>query len=524
MRRMKLRILVLGALCALVPATTFAQALTSLQSVRVRYNTRKATVKPEGALKAQIDEIDRLLTEATRSGNTGEMRRLMAKGTTLLSGREWTEALDYASSIVIRTEQLVVDSGAAYDVRLEQIYRPDTRFENPLTAHAMLRERPSEARSGETRNENEPPPTPAVVKDLGSFDEVERDLRESPRRLTLDVRGVPDGTYQLAIEVADGARKLGTATLLVSLRTGLNALVARLEADAAKAPAALKSDILFPIDRMRNVNHGRLELRTFDPVKDFAEAEAVAAASKAGKNPFTARTGDFKRHYLLESAGEIMPYRMYVPTTFNPGRSYPLIVALHGLGGTENSFFDGYDKVFPTLAEQHGYIVAAPLGYRVDGGYGWGVGNPPRDPADRRSQDLSEQDVMRVLEIVRAQYKIDPSRIYLAGHSLGAIGTWKLAPKYPDIWAAIAPFSGAGAAESLTRIPQIPQYVVHGDNDPTVNVRGSRTMVAKMKELGIEVTYIEVPDGTHSSVVAPNLPGMFDFFDKHVKKGPATQH
>lgn len=518
---MKLRILVLGALCALLPATTFAQALTSLQSVRVRYNTRKATVKPEGELKAKIDDVDRQIGEATRSGNTAEMRRLMAKGMTLLNGREWTEVLDYTNSIVIRTEQLVADSALPYPVRLEQIYRPDTKFEQPLTAHAALRQRPAEPT---TANRDEPPPPPVVVKDLGTFDEVERDLRESPRRLELDVRGVPDGTYQLAIEVLDGSRSLGTAALLVNLRKGLNELVARLEADATKAPEALKADILFPVDRMKNVNRGRLELRTFDPDKDFAEAQAVVVASKGGKNPFTARTGDFKRHYLLETANEIMPYRMYVPTTFNAARSYPLIIALHGLGGTENSFFDGYDKVFPGLAEQHGYIVAAPLGYRVDGGYGWGVGNPPRDPADRRSQDLSEQDVMRVLEIVRKQYKIDPNRIYLTGHSLGGIGTWKLGPKYPDIWAAIAPFSGAGAPDSLARITHIPEYVVHGDDDPTVNVRGSRAMVAKMKELGIEVKYTEVPGGNHGNVVAPNMPGLFDFFDAHVKKSPTTQH
>jgi predicted peptidase len=99
-----------------------------------------------------------------------------------------------------------------------------------------------------------------------------------------------------------------------------------------------------------------------------------------------------------------------------------------------------------------------------------------------------------------------------------------MAPKYPDIWAAIAPFSGAGAPDSLTRITHIPEYVVHGDDDPTVNVRGSRAMVAKMKELGIEVKYTEVPGGNHSNVVAPNLPGLFDFFDAHVKKSPTTQH
>src|SRR5581483_7527966 len=259
------------------------------------------------------------------------------------------------------------------------------------------------------------------------------------------------------------------------------------------------------------------------PDRDFAAAEMIAVAAKGKKDPFAAKTGDFKRHYTLEAANEIIPYRMYVPTTYDGTRSFPLILALHGLGGTEDAFFDGYEKRLPPLAEQHGYIVAAPLGYRVDGSYGWGLGNPPADPNTRRTQDLSEQDVMQVLQRVRQQYKIDDARIYLLGHSMGAIGTWKIAPKYSELWAAIAPISGSGAPATLERIRQVPEIVVHGDNDPTVPVAGSRAMVAKMKELGIEYKYIEVPGGVHSDVVAPNLAAIVEFFDNHRKTTRLSQ-
>jgi len=235
------------------------------------------------------------------------------------------------------------------------------------------------------------------------------------------------------------------------------------------------------------------------------------------KDPLFEKKGDFKRHYVLESAREIMPYHLYVPTTYKSGRPTPLIIALHGLGGTEDAFFDSYEKKLPELAEQHGYIIAAPLGYRVDGGYGWGLGKPPADVNARRAQERSEQDVMQVLQLVKQQYSIDENRIYLMGHSLGAIGTWKIAAKYPDIWAAIAPISGLGAPATLSRIDHLPEIVVHGDNDPTVSVAGSRAMVAKLKELGTEFNYIEVPGGTHSNVVVPNLPAILEFFDAHKK-------
>ncbi len=507
---------VAALLCVLVPAEARSQALTSLQSLRTGYNTRKATVRPTGELKAQIDAIDQEIAAATRQGKSSEVRRLMAKGTTLLAGRPWTDVLDFTNSLVLRTDHVVADSSRPYEARLEQIYSPSIELTRSLTAHAKLQKRPAPPAAGAAPGAT--PAPPETVKDLGTFDGVSRDLRESPYHLALDVHDVVDGTYQLAIEVVDDTRSLGTSTLAINLRKGLDQMVSQLEADAKRAPEGLRADILFPVDRMRNVNLGRLEMRTFDPEKDFAAAQDIASAAKTGKNPFATKTGDFKRHYLLQSAGEIMPYHMYVPSTYTGSRAFPLIIALHGLGGTEDSFFDGYNRSFPPLAETHGYIVATPLGYRVDGGYGWGVGNPPADPVARRTQQASEDDVMQVLQLVKQQYKIDDSRIYLMGHSLGAIGTWKLAPKFPDIWAAIGLFAGSGNPATLERLRQVPEIVVHGDDDRTVNVRGSRTMVAKMKELEIEHTYIEVPGGSHGSVVPPNLPAVFDFFDQHKKK------
>src|SRR5262249_60222909 len=172
-----------------------------------------------------------------------------------------------------------------------------------------------------------------------------------------------------------------------------------------------------------------------------------------------------RRTSVLEPGKNTLPYRLYVPTTYTGAKASPLIVALHGLGGTEDAFFDNYDRTLPPLAESHGYIVAGVLGYRVDGSYGWGLGPPPADPNTRRAQDFSEQEVMAVLQRVRQDYKIDDNRIYLLGHSMGAIGAWKITAKYPDIWAAVAPFAGSGSPATIERFKQIPQFVVHGDND-----------------------------------------------------------
>ncbi|MEP7001654.1 MAG: PHB depolymerase family esterase, partial [bacterium] len=488
----------------LVPALASAQALTNITSLFVTYSSRKVTTNPSGELKARLDSLDAELSAANRRGQTGELRRLLAKGNVLLSGKPWTEVADFNASLLLRTDRVVVESQRPYTVRVEQLYAPAIELPRSLTAHAALVSRPTGAGASAS---------PSVVKDFGTRDGVSRDLRESPLALELDLHDVPDGRYAILVDIADSARTLGSATLGVVVRKGIDDMATRLEDDAKRTPVGLRAEVLYPVDRMRNVNRGRLELRTLDVDKDFATAESVVVALRVNKDPFLGRTGEFKRHYTLEAANEVMPYHLLVPSSYTTTHALPLIIALHGLGATEDSFFDAYGKKLPALAEQRGYIVAAPLGYRVDGGYGWGVGNAPLDATTRRSSELSEADVMQVLAEVRKNYNIDPNRIYLMGHSLGAIGTWKLAPKYPTQWAALGAFSGQGAPATIARFRDIPEFVVHGDADPTVNVAGSRAMVAAMKTLNVDVKYIEVPGGNHGNVVEPNLAGMFDFFD-----------
>jgi len=507
--------IVVAVLTVLLPAVVLAQALPNITLLRVRYNSAKTAAKPEGELKTQIDQIDKSLAEATRAGQTGEQRRLFAKGLALLAGRPWSDADDFQASLVLRTTAVVIDSSRPQVVRLEQIYAPSIALSKPLAAVATIAPPPPAAPGAAA-------PRPLPGAELGRFEGVPRDLRESPLAMDLDFSKVPDGVQVLSVDVKDGDQSIGTATLRVSLRRGLDQQLRQLETDAATAPAEVRADLRYPADYVRKINHGDIEMTGFDLGAELTAAESIGAAAKGAKNPFAGKTGGFERHYLLDAANEIMPYRVYVPTAYNGSRAFPLIVALHGLGANEDSFMDSYAKTVPALAEARGYIVVAPLGYRIDGFYGF---NLPGDSsaADRRRVELSERDVMEVLKRMRADYKIDDARVYLMGHSMGAIGTWAIGAKYPSIWAALALFSGLGNPATVEAMKQIPEFVVHGDADPTVPVNGSRSMVAAMKKLGVDYQYVEVPGGNHIDVVVPNLKGAFDFFDSKRKASPPTQ-
>lgn len=488
-----------------------SQSLPNLALLRLNYTVTKRTKNPQGELKTKIDAVDRELAEATRQGKTGEVRRLIAKGLTLLAGNEWTDALDFKSSLVLRADHVIVDSSKPFVLRLEHIYSPSLPLEHSLSAHFALckpRVQTGLADFGAPTHGGE------VVKDLGTSNDVSRDLLESPLVQEVSLDGMPDGFYQLQVEVLDGDRSLGFAALRIDLLKNLDERLARIQSAAGHAPETIRADLNFPVDRIHNVDLGRIEIGQFDAAKELAAAEQVVVDSRSGKDPFAGRTGDFKRHYFLKAAAEIMPYHLYVPAACAPPHSCPLIVALHGLGGNEDSMLGPLYNM-SKLAEQHGYIIAAPFGYRSDAGYG-----AFRVPGQSNwRSDLSEDDVMEVLELVRRQYKIDENRIYLMGHSMGGYGTWAMAADHPEIWAGLGPISGGGNPASVEKFKTIPEIVVHGDADTVVPVMTSRAMVDAMKKLGVDVKYIEVPGGSHISVAGSNMAAIFDFFDAHRKGG-----
>jgi poly(3-hydroxybutyrate) depolymerase len=149
---------------------------------------------------------------------------------------------------------------------------------------------------------------------------------------------------------------------------------------------------------------------------------------------------------------------------------------------------------------------------------GRGIGGGADAP--RNLGELSEKDVMNVLEIVRKEFNIDEKRIYLIGHSMGGAGTWHLGSKYADTWAGLAPIAPAafGQPTGLDKIKHIPVFVVQGDNDNLVPAAGTRRWVDKLKELGVTHEYLEIPGGGHGDVIGKGMPKIFEFFEKQQKE------
>ena len=246
------------------------------------------------------------------------------------------------------------------------------------------------------------------------------------------------------------------------------------------------------------------------------EAEKPKNLDPSPKNA-ALKPGTVQRmHYWFTDADKWMEYAVYFPKSYKPEdkqKKYPTIFALHGLGHSAMGIllYPGFAK----LAEQHGYILIAPSGHGPAGWYGSrGYELPGTRP--KNLGELSEKDVLNVLKLAGRDYPLDENRLYLLGHSMGGGGTLHLAIKDPSPWAGLAPIAPAyylGPA-ALTKIRKLPVIMVQGDKDLLVKVTMVRPLAEKMKELKMDVEYIEVPGGGHVTVAFENLPKIFDFFNK----------
>jgi predicted esterase len=253
------------------------------------------------------------------------------------------------------------------------------------------------------------------------------------------------------------------------------------------------------------------------------------------------------RRYVFQETGERLPYSVFVSSKITKDQKAPLIIALRGFTGTTLTFVRG---TAVDLAEAGGYILVGPIGYNNRAGFGVpaggrrggapgtapaapagavrpdGAGPPaPRpqppmvggthetDPA--KVTEYSEQDVMRVLALVRQEFNIDERRIYLMGHSQGGGGARHLAEKYPDTWAAVALLAPALFNVQVTadsNIAKIPLLLAVGEEDSLIT--SSRAFSEQLRALKVEHEYMEKPGLNHGTIIMGAMPDVFRFFSR----------
>lgn len=176
-------------------------------------------------------------------------------------------------------------------------------------------------------------------------------------------------------------------------------------------------------------------------------------------------------------------YTVHVPRTTDSGRAMPLVIALHGRGGSGARMLRATG--FDSTAERHGFLLVAPDG--TGDPRGWYTGFAPGGFID----DVGL--IGALIDTLGARYPIDPTRVYVAGHSNGGVLAHRVAADLSARIAAVAAVAGAVGVRTghgaLTQIDPprapVPVMIIHGDEDAVVpydaiaaSARGSRPIPA----------------------------------------------
>ena len=214
---------------------------------------------------------------------------------------------------------------------------------------------------------------------------------------------------------------------------------------------------------------------------------------------------------VIKGEKKEMPYAVLYPDGFKAGEKYPLLVFLHGSGSVgagideylvTNEFFKEIDKL-----EDFPFIALTP---NLDDESGWSG---------------YEKELMEMIRDVASTPEVDESRVYLMGTSLGGYGTWYLASKYPETFAAAVPICGGLEPISrvyfnkfITTLAAVPVWAFHGELDDAVPYQDSVDIVNALKDAGAEAdlyTFVGKGHGIWNDVYSD--PEVYAWMLSHTK-------
>ena len=216
-------------------------------------------------------------------------------------------------------------------------------------------------------------------------------------------------------------------------------------------------------------------------------------------------TGFLNRTVAVD--GTTYRYVVFVPIEWTSNKKWPVVLFLHGAGER------GDDGLMQSQVGLGGAI-------RVHSDRFPAIVVMPQCRKNNWWQAPSmEAQALAALDAAIKEFNGDAERTYLTGLSMGGYGTWDVAAKWPNRFAAIAPICGGirlpARVATQTGVPQsesadpyadaakkvgsVPIWVFHGGADPTVPVTESRKMVEALKALNADVKYTEYEGVGHNS-------------------------
>jgi dienelactone hydrolase len=360
----------------------------------------------------------------------------------------------------------------------------------------------------------------------GRGDELRVGLRAVLHGLTIDPfdATLPDlvvgatGTYSGAVVVVNGTNQWQRGWTIAAGLQGGQAL----PTPVAAIPPLGVTKVPFSFDVRQSPAAGSVNLMlslTPDPAAGGPQNTSVLKLRVRG--PEESR----KVTFVSGIDGSVQYYAVRPISGGTSPEGQALILTLHGASVEATSQADAYSpKPWCTLV--------APTNRRPFG-FDW--------------EDWGRLDAIEVLDRAVSEFKPDPSRVYLTGHSMGGHGTWQIGAHFPGRFAAIAPsagwisfwsYSGAAAYSGGTPVEAILRravsasdtlelkdnykplgvYVLHGDADDNVPVEQARRMRKELGEFHPDFAYYERPSAGHWwGNECVDWPPLMEFLKRHAR-------
>lgn len=207
---------------------------------------------------------------------------------------------------------------------------------------------------------------------------------------------------------------------------------------------------------------------------------------------------------FVSAEGDSLDYRMISPENMKTKGKYPLVLFLHGAGergnDNERQMVHGSQMFLnPVNREKYPAFVLFPQ--CPQSGY-WAYESRPASFTDMPAEvEISRvfKTLKQLLDSYIANPNVDASRVYIMGLSMGAMGTFDMVIRFPEVFAAAVPICGTVNPDRLAAAKDVKFRIFHGDADDVVPVECSRKAYKALKAAGADVEYIEFPGCNHGS-------------------------
>lgn len=231
-------------------------------------------------------------------------------------------------------------------------------------------------------------------------------------------------------------------------------------------------DVPAEVDLFLATNDPKVETEVLSRLKRSNVPHERIKSIIRGRTPRPIPQTGLRQDLEIDINQRTYPYALYVPESATPGDSYPLIVILHGMGGTGANAIAAWVN---RLNED--FIILCPS-YPM--GAWWAK------PA--------EELVLQLIQEVQADHPVDPNSVFLAGLSNGAIGAYMIGMFYPDLFAGVVPIAGGVSPRYmhfLVNLKNTPIYIIQGVYDPVFSIQLTRRIHKILTDMKYPVVYRE---------------------------------